>query len=513
MAIHPHLVVEAAEVEDGRPGVVVVASFEVRQVGIGDPPVHDGDLRGGDAVLGDGAEVFLVIERVEVRRIGVRGGRIIRGHDAPAEEFADTEVGRRDRGGEDAVARDGIGREAIVEHGDRGGFGGEGHAIAELHGIHGGERIQRGDDLGGDDERRAAGVADGTRGLVGRLGDGRPDGGARGGIRTGWRGGDEVAGRGSGTAGDVALQHREEERTRTAEGACAVRLRGGRGAVSAVEHLEGEDVRAGDQQARGSGEREHEEAVDLRARAVAGGLRVPGCGRDGDWREGGGELGAVQEEDVAVVELDLEPHIRDVGGVRDIEGDAHERCGIHQIHRGLEIAARADERAVAAGRVVAKARRTRLPGAVVVGDAGPVRGHVGGGSGHLRPAHGPDWHYRLPHRTGQAVGDVLHLRGVAGVGVLDGQAVGLHEREVAAGGFAELEVGVQLRRVELPVLIRGEDDEPRARCEVHRRRGHREAPLLEIARVVGEIPAIEVHRRRAGVPDLDPVLVAAVLID
>ena len=60
----------------------------------------------------------------------------------------------------------------------------------------------------------------------------------------------------------------------------------------------------------------------------------------------------------------------------------------------------------------------------------------------------------------------------------------------------------------LSVLVRGEDNDELPRPDV----GGREAPLGEVARIVRERPIEQVHRVRARVVDLDPVLMGALFV-
>ncbi len=77
-------------------------------------------------------------------------------------------------------------------------------------------------------------------------------------------------------------------------------------------------------------------------------------------------------------------------------------------------------------------------------------------------------------------------------------------------GPVKLEIRVQLARLENhPVLARREYDQVSARIERHVREG----PLLQIARIVGKMPALQVHDFIAGIVYFDPIGVVPVLVD
>ena len=67
---------------------------------------------------------------------------------------------------------------------------------------------------------------------------------------------------------------------------------------------------------------------------------------------------------------------------------------------------------------------------------------------------------------------------------------------------------MQRRSRSAAVLARSEDHHKPARVQI----GARETPLGQIARFVRQIPAVHVHRAGAGVEDLDPVFISAVLV-
>ena len=251
----------------------------------------------------------------------------------------------------------------------------------------------------------------------------------------------------------------------------------------------------------------HEETVAIRQSR-----RVP----EAAVRIVGGDLDAVEVADIAVVIFDLEGQRRDLRRVSDGERDADQRGVIHRVHRRLEVAPRTDQVAIAIHRVIAETRGPGLPRAVVIGDRIPPRRtgrHVCGGERHPGFSGGSgDDEVLGARQRGQAIGDVLHLLRVAGVGMLDGQAVGMDEREITAGVLAELEIGVELGDGELPVLAGGKDEQAPVRHHGHGGGGDGELPFAQVAGVIGEIPPIEADGAGAGIPNLQPVGVIPVLV-
>jgi len=110
---------------------------------------------------------------------------------------------------------------------------------------------------------------------------------------------------------------------------------------------------------------------------------------------------------------------------------------------------------------------------------------------------------RLLDLLAYAVGDVVLLAGVGRRVLVDHVVRGVVQAEVLPRAPAELEVGVQLGRGQVPVG--GEDDAALARAERHRRERPRLAAVLEL-------PAGEVDGLRVRVVDLDPVLEGPLIV-
>ena len=81
------------------------------------------------------------------------------------------------------------------------------------------------------------------------------------------------------------------------------------------------------------------------------------------------------------------------------------------------------------------------------------------------------------------------------------------EREVLAAGI-ELEIGMQVRRVRMAVLPRSPDLQKPTRGHGH----GREPPLRRIKRAVGQEPAVQIHRLRIRIVNLNPVGRRAILV-
>ena len=177
--------------EKGAPGSGVV--FRVVAGRLVEEPMED--RQGGVSLHhrnGDGAEILLgfrgcirhgiglrVGGGIEERRVGGiegidGGGGIILGEDAPADHFARQERGGGNAAGVDLIIGRGIAVGAIVHHGD-GVFVLVHPLPAQGHRSGGGQRAQGGADGAGDDERGAAGAADGLSGFVRGIADERSE--------------------------------------------------------------------------------------------------------------------------------------------------------------------------------------------------------------------------------------------------------------------------------------------------------------------------------------------------
>lgn len=150
----------------------------------------------------------------------------------------------------------------------------------------------------------------------------------------------------------------------------------------------------------------------------------------------------------------------------------------------------------------------RCPGLVLLGgagrharlgDQGVTRGPVG------RPHQG-----HPGGRSRQPVGLVLRLHGIGGrVRVLDGEPVVEQKPEVLAGS-AQLEIGVQPRRVRLAVLARAPDRQPPAGGQAYHRRDHGKPPGVL---PVPQVPPVQADGvGGAGVVQLETVRVVVVLV-
>ena len=114
-------------------------------------------------------------------------------------------------------------------------------------------------------------------------------------------------------------------------------------------------------------------------------------------------------------------------------------------------------------------------------------------------------------RHGHAIRYIAELRGIIVVRG-DGCAVGLNQRQGAAVG-ADFEVGMELLAGHREIVARGENHQvPAGR---YRHIGHRtgirvgKPPFCEVARVVGQIPAVKGLYSVGGIVNLDPIGVLA----
>ena len=448
-------------------------------------PVEDRERVGEAGIRDDGAEVGGGFVRVLISRIArdIRAGRV-RGGDIPAHHL----TRRAGAGGNaraiNAVARSAIATRAVVEerHAD---FAAEHDAVTQRRAGHRRE---------GRTEPRRDGEVVRVRHLGGRVPLVSDDGAER--IDAGVVG---AAGRG----------HGKVTHERRAVGCEAVELREQQqvGAVGRiVQRVEGEDVRARDEEAAELRDIEVEEVrrSGIGARSerggVEGGIRGRVAARD---------LLAVEIGDEAVLKLHPQRQPANVAGIGHRERHAGIKRGAVRIHHRLDV--QADERKEVHPdglSVIAKAGGAVGPGRVVEFHGSPGEAEI-----VVRRQKRANRRAGTEQRDGVSVSDdtvrnVGHLRREQRCELRDDVgAVRGDECEILAAR-TEFEIGVQRRAGRAAIFLRGEDDKE----TIGRQVGGRELPLGEIVRRVGEKPTREAGGGSILVLNFNPVGVVAVLV-